>query len=180
MIHESRYWKVPLVRSATLLEKVRVDEESPEAALARVEREVFIGFYAIRKLLETFKLSQATKRFTVDLQCFAALPEVRVDYFNKYNIDEHYDLGRPASERRDLGFICNQIIHSYVFVIGIAEDRSIEGFFVTSDSMRHRKLYFLPLANVVAIFRLVGRDYPKEQRLVRNRDDQWVEAGDAS
>lgn len=179
MIHESRYWKVPLLRSATWLEKIRVSEEEPEVALARAEREVFIGCYAIRKLLETFKLSPSTRRFFVDLKSFDAIDGAHVDYFNKYDIDEHYNMESPRMEQRNIGLVCNQIIHSFVFVIGTAENRSLEGFFVTSDAMRHKKLFFLSLGSLTSMFRMVGRDYPQQQKLVRNSADQWEDASDA-
>jgi len=53
MIHESSYWKEPLLAAADCLSEIRIDEEEPDDDLARVEREVLIGFYSIRKLLDT-------------------------------------------------------------------------------------------------------------------------------
>ena len=174
MIHESRYWKQPLLRSARWLEKALVDEDSSEKILARAEREVFIGFYAVRKLLATFKLSSATKRLTYELTWYPARSKALVDYFNRSDIDDHYDLDRGTTETRDIGFLCNQVVHGFIFIFAIGEAGSIDGVFLASDTMRHRRLYLVPLQHIVQTFRIVGRDYPSQQHYVRNEQSgQW-------
>lgn len=174
MIHESRYWKAPLLRSANWLERLRFDESSEERVLVRVERELFIGFYSIRKLLETFKLSPSTKSLVFHLQWSPCMK--MVDYFNAHRIEELFDLDAIHLEDRDLAFLCNQFIHSYVFVPVHHEAGALAGVYVSSDRSRHEKLYFVELSQVVHAFRTVGRDYPREQHLRRNaKTDQWEE-----
>lgn len=174
MIHESRYWKVPLLRGATFLEKLVVTDENAEAVLARAEREVFIGFYAIRKLLVTLKLSPLTKKLASQVTWFPPQSEQSVDYFHRSDVDELFDLDRPSQEERDLAFLCNQVIHSYVFVNATDEVGKLDGFFVSSDTMRRRRLYFFGLPAVLRVFRAVGRDYPKNSHYVFNeRTSEW-------
>jgi hypothetical protein len=174
LIHESRYWKIPLLRGATFLERAVVTEENGEATLARAERELFIGFYSIRKLLPTFKLSNNTKRLSSKVSWYASRPEQSVDYFHRSDVDELYDLERPIEEMRDLGFMCNQVIHSYVFVNSTTEDGKLDGFFVSSDTMRRRRVYFFSLPVVLHAFRTVGRDYPKGGRYLFNEvNGEW-------
>lgn len=174
MIQESRYWKVPLLRSANWLERLRFDEGSEERALVRVERELFIGFYSIRKLLETFKLSASTKSLVFHLKWSPCIK--MVDYFNAHRIDELFDLNTIQSEDRDLGFLCNQFIHSYVFVPVRHEGGALAGVYVCSDRTRHEKLYFVELGQAIHAFRTVGKDYPREQHLRRKaKTDQWEE-----
>ncbi len=174
MISVSRYWKTPLLRAATWLQRLRVEEETSEKSLMRVEREIFIGFYAIRKLISTFKLSISTKQISVTLESFPAIQGEIVDYFNRHNFEELFDLDSVTQEQHDLEFLCNQVIHSYVFIIGLTEDGIIEGFYLTSDKMRHKKLYFVPLAQVISVFRAVGQDYPKKINLQREpQTDEW-------
>jgi hypothetical protein len=179
MISESRYWKSPLLRTATWLERLIVKEEIFEKSLARIEREVFVGCYAIRKLIPTFKLSKSTKQTKIDLQSFPLALGKTVDYFNKHNFDELFEIDAGTSEQRDLEFLCNQVIHSYVFNILLKKDGSIEGFFIASDTMRHNRVYLVLLDQVVSIFRLVGRDYPKELHLERDpKTEQWQEVSE--
>ena len=174
MIHESLYWKAPLLRSANWLEHLRFDEKTEERALVRVERELFIGFYSIRKLLETFKLSVSTKSLVFHLQWSPCIK--MVDYFNAHRIDELFDLLAIKSEDRDLAFLCNQFIHSYVFVPVHHKACTLAGVYVSSDRTRHAKLYFVELNQVIHAFRTVGRDYKRELHLRRNaKTNQWEE-----
>jgi hypothetical protein len=41
----------------------------------------------------------------------------KVDWLNHTCIDENYDLTKPNGEEKDIKFICNLFIHSYVFVV---------------------------------------------------------------
>jgi hypothetical protein len=179
MISESSYWKTPLLRTATWLERLFAKEETIDKSLARIEREIFVGFYAIRKLIPTFKLSNSTKQIKIDLQSFPIIKGETVDYFNKHNFDELFEIDAGTYEQRGLEFLCNQVIHSYVFNVVLNEDGSIKGFFIASDTTRHNKVYFVLLEQVVGVFRVVGRDYPEELHIQRDpKTGQWQEMSD--
>lgn len=173
MIQESRYWKMPLLRAATWLERVRLsDDDSAERSLVRIERELFMGFYGIRKLLETFTVSLETKSLQFQLQWSPCVK--LVDHQNAHRIDELFDLAQSQTEHRDLGFLCNQFIHSFVFVVAQNEDGSFAGAFISSDRSRHQKVYFVEVAQILLAFRTVGRDYPNSLHLRRNEEThQW-------
>ncbi|WPN57273.1 hypothetical protein [Pseudomonas sp. P9_31] len=174
MINESYYWKQPLLRSARWLEKALIAEESSERILARAEREIFVGFYAIRKLLETFKLSTTTKLLKSELSFFSARENANPDYFNRDSLEKHYNLGIATTQTLDIEFICNQVIHSFIFIFELSDTGNIGGFYLSSDKMRKRKLYFIPIATVTRLFRTVGRDYPTDQHFKRNPETgQW-------
>ena len=176
MIYESRYWKEPLLRAATWLEKLRARDETIDASLARVEREIFIGFYAIRKLLDTFKVSTSTRKMTFGLLWSPCLGQI--DYMNSHRIDELFDLGKSLTETRDIGFLCHQFVHSYVFLTVLGVEGELTGFYVSSDHSRSKKLYFISLEQVLCAFRTAGRDYPKSLHVQRNSvTNQWEECG---
>jgi hypothetical protein len=80
MIHESYYWKQPLLKAADWHEGLRITEKNSERTLVRVEREIFVGFYGIRKLLDTFAVSDKIKAKIFDLKWFPILKSV--DYLN--------------------------------------------------------------------------------------------------
>jgi hypothetical protein len=176
MIYESRYWKQPLLRAATWLERLRLGEANEERALARVERELFLGFYSIRKLLDPFKIAPRTRTMMFMLTWSPCVKEV--DYMNAHRIDELFDLDVRHTEQRDLAFLCNQFIHSYVFAPVQHEDGALAGAYVASDRARNEKLYFVELDQILLAFRTVGRDYPASQHMRRNeRTNQWEEIG---
>jgi len=70
MIYESSYWKKPLLAAADFISAIRIGEEEQGDNLARVEREILIGFYSVRKLLDTLKVSSSTKTMNFDLRYF--------------------------------------------------------------------------------------------------------------
>ena len=164
MIWDSSFWKKPLLDAATWLQRVRFRENTRERTYVRIEKEIFIGFYTIRKLLDTFKVSDSTKTAMYNI---AWHPNIKpVDYLNWHRIDKLYDLERSSTETRDIGFLCNLFVHSFIFVVS-GEER-LDGVYVASDRTKNKKIYFVPLSHILSIFRLVGRDYPASASFVRN------------
>jgi len=164
VIWESYHWKEPLLQSASWLRRVRLGPGTRESTLVRIEKELFIGFYTIRKLLDTLKVSDSTKGQSYNLEF--SPNRKRVDYLNWHHVDECYDLETRRSETRNLRFLCNLFIHSFVFVV--CGEGPLEGFFVASDKMMNQKVYYVSIDQVIHAFRLVGRDYPDEVHLLRD------------
>jgi hypothetical protein len=61
-------------------------------------------------------------------------PTKKVDWLNHTCIDENYDLTKPNGEEKDIKFICNLFIHSYVFVV--SGDGKLEGVYVSTDRVK--------------------------------------------
>lgn len=159
MIYESSYWKKPLITIARWLVRVRLNERTQERTYARIERELFISFYAIRKLLDTLKVSDRIKKATTELVWHPNINPVH--HMNWEHIHLFYDLTKSNIENRNVMFLCNQFVHSFVFSTYEQNER-IGGFYVSSDRDKNNKLYRVSLEQVVVLFRLVGRDYPSE------------------
>lgn len=152
MIWESCYWKEPLLKTASWLSRFRMHDGTRESTLVKIEKELMIGFYTIRKLIEAYKVSDSIASSHYQISWFPNREPIR--YLNWYRIDVLYDLTQETKESRDLRFLCNRFIHSYVFII----DSS--GIFVASDKDRNQRLYYVSMDTIIKIFRLVGRDYP--------------------
>ncbi|MBX9470296.1 MAG: hypothetical protein KL839_21680 [Rhizobium sp.] len=160
MITESYYWKKPLLVGAKFIKKNLVAKDISEAQFARIEREIFIGFYAIRKLLEaTGKVSAETHTMKVGLTRYEKR-EGRpvVDWYNRSEFWEFYNLDKPVQESRDLLYVAHRIVHSFIFILS-GEDGSCGAFF-TSDRDRNTRLNFICTDEIVRVFETVGQDYP--------------------
>lgn len=166
MIDESHYWKQPLISAATWMKRLRISSSGQGRSLVRLEREIFVGFYAIRKLLDTMKVTDATRALSFGLKYSPCVKQV--DYMNCHRVDSLYDLNSVSVENRGLAFLCNQFVHSYVFSPVFDEDSRIAGFYISSDRTRQQKVYFVELAQVLTAFRAVGRDDPREIVMTRN------------
>lgn len=129
------------------------------AILFLLEREIFFAFYSIRKLIEAKKLSDYLVKVKIMLQSFKtmALPVTR---FNRERVDELYDFQNPSSESIDLKNLCNQFIHSYIFVPCFESFNKLDGIMFCSDHTRRHKVFRLEIADLIETLKIVGSDYP--------------------
>ena len=168
MIWESSYWKEPLLESASRLAEYSKSKDLDEAELVQIEKDMFIGFYAIRKLMDTVKIKDSTRELKVQLSWSPNLKQV--DLLNSHRIDELYDLEKAGNETRTLKFLCDQLVHSYIFMPVENEQGGISGFYFTSDRDRERKLFYITSQVVIGIFTLVGNDYPSKSEIIRDQE----------
>jgi hypothetical protein len=159
MIHESSDWKEPLLKSALRFRRNKSQRKLTERTLAQIERDVFIGFYSIRKIFEALgRVTDATK--TSVWPCVHYRNIKRVTSRNNHRIDENYDMSKALQETRDLPFFCHRIIHSCVFGVFVRDNGGFDGVYFSSDTDKDKKLYVLTVDQLVEIFERVGNDYP--------------------
>ena len=91
MIRESCYWKKPLLEMADRLRDCKTAGDLNEEQVSQIERDIFIGFYSVRKLIETItKVSDATKSMQIQVGWYPN--QKHVHWRNNHKIDELYDL----------------------------------------------------------------------------------------
>ena len=157
MIRESGYWKQPLLEMADRLEHLKA-VSALFGELAQVERDIFIGFYSVRKLLEA---CQDHRRDPPPFYPLHKHPNLkRVTWRNNHRLDELYDLSKASQEGRDVMFVCGRIIHSFVFAPCMSEAGGLDGAFFSSDLDKDKCLYFISIDEVISLFRQVGNDDP--------------------
>lgn len=158
VIHESYYWKQLLLESTEEFRRFKDLPDIDEETHVKIEKAIFIGFYSIRKLLETeTKLTDSLKSGLHKVSWFQCVG-TEVTWRNNHKLDELYNLNRPHSESRDLWFIASRIIHSFIFNIYVNEGGGFDGAFFTSDSDKNKKLYSLTTDEIIDIFELVGNN----------------------
>ncbi len=169
MIWESCYWKDPLIEMASRFVTLKNVDEITEDQIVQIEKDVFIGFYTIRKLIESItKLTDKARNLTVEVTWF---PNVKkVNRMNWHHIEKHYDLEDYHREKRDIRFICNQLIHSYVFTIMENEKGGLYAILFNSENVKDKRLYMLEIDEVIKIFQLIGNDYPSNTKSVLNSE----------
>jgi hypothetical protein len=161
MIEESADWKEPLLKMAKRLRSLKTTEHLTEKSLAQIERDIFIGFYSVRKLLDAItRVTDATKSLQAQVSWYPNV--IPVSWRNSHRIDKNYDLNKQQQETRDLEFIAGRIIHSFIFMPYIEEHGGLGGIFFTSDIDRNKKLYAMKIDDVITVFERIGNDYPTE------------------
>jgi hypothetical protein len=165
MIWESGDWKEDLLKIALKLSKRIHQKRWTERSFFLFEREMFFAFYSIRKLIEAKKLSDYVVEAKISLQAFKSMG-LPVTRFNRDRINELYDLQNPSNKSIKLKDICNQFIHSYIFVPCFGEFNELDGIIFCSDHTRKHRVFKLAIADLIEALKMVGSDYPSSGHYV--------------
>ncbi|MCB0089365.1 MAG: hypothetical protein KDE54_15765 [Caldilineaceae bacterium] len=93
---------------------------------------------------------------------------------NWHKVDQKYDLSKETYENRDLRWICNQIIHIFVFIPVFRVSGAFDGTFVSSDKNKNKCVYYFSRKVILELFDLVGNYYSSASHRVIGRDGQWI------
>ena len=160
MIFESSYWKDELLGTASFLEKKKSQKQWRGSSYAKVEQKIMISFYSIRKLMDANKLTDAIVQLDVPAIEYSATGKP-VTLLNSHKIDELYKLNAPRKKTVKLRFLCNQMVHSYVFmVVTQRENNGLESILVNSDNVKDKKLFSISVDTLINVFESVGQNYP--------------------
>src|ERR1035437_7373068 len=120
MIHESKYWKDELLVVSRKLKtwKKLKNFSRLEGKLFRIEKNIFIGAYAVRKLLDSYKVASNLSNMPLNIVRYSPNGK-EVTFMNKDDIDDLYDPDNGSLDQLPLREFCNQIVHSYVFIIDL-------------------------------------------------------------
>jgi hypothetical protein len=157
MIEESFYWKSDLLKQAGSLRKRATQERWTDASYARCEQTIMLGFYSIRKLRESAKLTDKVAKMNVPIRSYPATGRT-VHLLNSHRLEKLYHLDKPKKGTASLPFLCNQIIHSYVFSLLFEERNKLAGLLVASDRDRSKALLEVSVQKLIEIFETVGQD----------------------
>ena len=171
MIWESAYWKNDLLRLTRILKQKQHQKIWRESSEAIVEKAVMTGFYIIRKLMEAKKLSDTIvyQKIPVRSHQHCGKP---VTLMNWHHIDRHYDFAHRHLTQRSLTWLCNQMIHSYIFILSLDDKNGLDGLYFASERERNKAIHYLSLEKVIKVFGTTGTNYPWRSRSIFNSKTQ--------
>lgn len=159
MIWESWPWKQRLLKDADLIERWARKNPSDRRAFI-IEQKVFVGAYAMRKLLESQKLSSSFNDRMVNCDVYPALGKP-ITIANNHKFDKLYDFSSPVRRMIAAKTLLNLVIHSFIFAEVVdSDDLSTQAFFITSDHSRNKGLWRIELTTFSELMREVGNDMP--------------------
>ncbi|QDY05759.1 hypothetical protein FJK98_00120 [Micromonospora sp. HM134] len=158
MISESIYWRRDLFNLARELRRKSSQRNWQEASAVRLEKALLVGCYAVRRLLDSAKLSNSYREKTISAVELPALDvNLRRLHFAPPNdleiIGEMYDFRAGRSIDLKLPVFINQFIHSYTLLYIVPCDevpRTV--ILVTSDRDRLKRLLAFWLDDIAHLF----------------------------
>lgn len=169
MINDSTHWKAEMRVIARRMVK-RLEQKSwSERSLFLLERDVFFAFFSVRKLIEAGKLSKSIIEMPISVNVFPATGK-NVTKLNNHKIDELFHLSKKQPKILQLHTVCNQFVHSYIFMPVFGENDTLESIFFSSDYRRNVQLYELNVSEIVRCLLTVALDDPLEIHMVFNED----------
>jgi hypothetical protein len=155
---ESCYWKEELRRISKLVRPVTKPRRWTERAHCIVERDLMIGFFIIRRMIELHKVSPKTKNFNMEVYSFRNRGK-KVTILNRGDLDTLYDLDNERREIKQPFYMSNQFIHAYLSFISRNEKRNWDSVFIVSDFDRNDCIWRVPIECIRDLFDVASRDY---------------------
>lgn len=170
MISDSFPWREQLLRSAGQLERRKTQRRWTARTSFLVEREIMVGCYAIRKLHEAHKVSDALAGRKWKVSRHALTSSRPPDIWGQAKPWNYYDLPHGHSAMLSMIGLCNQVIHSYIWMLSATETGDFDGIYVASDRYRVNGLFFIPVDRFIELFRAVGSEDITSIRMERDAD----------
>jgi hypothetical protein len=158
MAIESLYWKEELARIAKTIRPVAKPKRWSERAVCSVERDVMIGCFMVRRLVELDKVSSRVAKLQVDV--FSAPVVKIVTKRNRFSIEKNYDWQAEKAETKPVLYICNQCIHAYISFVSRGLDRNWSNLLVVSDYDRNNVIWRIPFTTIIQLFVAASKDWP--------------------
>ncbi|GAA5142151.1 hypothetical protein GCM10023213_27580 [Prosthecobacter algae] len=164
---ESCYWKEELIRICELIRPVAKPKKWTEKLHCTVERDIMIGFFITRRMIELHKVSDSIKNF--EMQVFS-IPNngKNVTLLNRGSPDMIYDIQREIRQTKKPLYISNQFIHAYMSFVTRDKARNWDSILVVSDFDRNTCIWRIPIFVILELFRAVANDYPHSMSFVYN------------
>ncbi|WP_027852830.1 hypothetical protein [Marinobacterium litorale] len=160
MITETELWKEDIAKTANKLLKRLVQKKWSKRSWFCLEKELFIGFYAVRKLIESDNSLNKLSHKKYELLMFQR-GNIIQDEFDEFVPYDHENSQKELVSVRD---ICNQFIHSH-HLIPFASNNSLVGFLVNSEFQSKKGIYMITIFDIVEIYRsCAGREGLVDQK----------------
>lgn len=156
MINDAAGWKGQVAESADVLAgQAASTEDWPQHTQLRLERAVMISAYALRKLSEAGELAVGFMDRPVQVVECPRDTAVPLEPFDRAGPDlfDRYDMRNGVNTTISLEYLCNQVIHSWIWVTCVTTSRRLDGFVIASDRDRKTCARYVNVDTLVTILR---------------------------
>lgn len=168
MIEQVTHWRKELYRIAINLEKRYRQKRWTDRSEFSLEKQIFIGFYIIRKIMESKKCNKTLHgtNYRIYSSPYSQKSGIMQNINHPLN---DYNLPVGELELISIKELCNQFIHSYHFVSAVPFGHQLVGFYFVSHNLRKEKIYYIQLIIIIEIFISFFKDQKIELKLDTNK-----------
>jgi len=156
---ESCYWKEELQRIVRSIRPVAKPRRWSDRAHNIIERDLVIGFFLLRRLIELHKVSSTTRDQKINVFLHRTKGK-NVTLLNEHHIMELYNIDSEVPVTKKPLYIANQFIHAYTSLVARDKNRNWSDVFVVSDYDRNDCIWRVPIPVIRKLFRTAAEDYP--------------------
>lgn len=171
MVSHPKYWRKNLKKMSESLKKRYNQQRWDVRSENKVEKEVFIGFFMVRKLIENDLVAQAIKDRNIELMEYDKISDT---YNDPLMFPRSYDLMNGNKVQLTYRKLANQFIHSYYLSPFVPLKKSLVGFYFASDWNHSERIYYLSLLEVIQVYNSVYQNKPLNFILIHNPDNTYT------
>ena len=172
-MQESYCYKSDLLKFAESLKKRSCKQMWRSDSLVKVEKMIFTGFYFVRKLIESVKVTDECKKTSYLVGVLALSNDRPLSNWERWDI---VDLIREQEEqemkyeKKDINQICDKVIHAWWNMFCQSEEGGLDGMMLTTDKLnKKREVWFIPTQTMIDSFLRFGDDWPT--KIEKERDE---------
>lgn len=160
MIYESYPWKQDLYQRKRQIIKNNTAEnfsKNEDKAYTNIEKAIFYSAFIIRKLIDCGgKMSDAADKYSFEVH--AIKPHKQITRMSCTPNEDSHDWENERNVTVQGKFICNSLIHSFVFSVLINEEGTVDSFLVSSDFDKNKVLYRVDLSEWIKYIDFIASD----------------------
>lgn len=177
MIRQSHPWKRELRRLRRVLAKLGAEAIDENIADYKIERPLLQSAIIVRRLIESWKVTDATKRQLFPVQAFPAQRD-RFDTLTRLtmqgDIDEEFNLRVRGEKRMDAWNITSELIHSGYINWEIDENDRFVAIYLASIRNQAKRLLRIPLDTYLVMLDAIAADHVESIRTSFGEDGGLV------
>jgi hypothetical protein len=169
VIEQNLLWRRDLLRFAARLEKRYRQQKWSNRVRHGVEKEIFLSFFIIRKLIES---RHVTKSVSGSHHLVMWYPIIigETPSTNPQDLVFTYLLYRGWREQWTPAELSNQFIHSFIFSPFTPWHRAMMGIYFASQDQSKVGLYYITLVKLIEIMVSIGNNRPVKLKLSRQNN----------
>jgi hypothetical protein len=172
MVSHPEYWRRDLKKMSDSLKKRYNQKRWDARSINKVEKEIFLGFFMVRKLIENDYVDDRIKSRNIILKEYAKISDTYINDPSKF--PRSYDLMNGNDTQLTYKKLANQFIHSYYFSLFVPFNKSLVGFYFASDDDRSDRIFYLRLLEVIQVYNSVHEDSLLNFELIHNPDNTFT------